>query len=225
MGTLLKFLPYIHDKKCLIFTYQKGRPWRGTGTVISASCTQPFHYVTNLDRNKKFMLERPKFKIKKLTKHRRKNLIENSLSTLTLQYPHSEPVFGNVEGAQQSIPRKESIAPAYAAWRAGTTDRVVVPACPAGNRFLGSWKGLQIPALAGQYDKYDKLIPWNTFLGFLNVYKFGLRKLFFYFSMAHPWECCDRKIGRQKESLEIRHQLIIKSSFGLISWSLHHLLV
>jgi hypothetical protein len=33
------------------------------------------------------------------------------------------------------------------AWRAGTTNRVVVPACQAGNRFLGSLKGLQIRTL------------------------------------------------------------------------------
>jgi hypothetical protein len=49
-----------------------------------------------------------------------------------------EPVFVNVDGAQESIP------PAYVAWRAGTTYRVVVPARKAGNRFLGSFKGLQI---------------------------------------------------------------------------------
>ncbi len=43
-------------------------------------------------------------------------------------------VFVNVYGAQESIP------PASAAWRAGTTKRVVVPAPQAGNRFLGSLK-------------------------------------------------------------------------------------
>jgi hypothetical protein len=41
---------------------------------------------------------------------------------------------------------------AYVAWRAGTTYRVVVPVRQAGNRFLGSFKGLQIRALVGQYD-------------------------------------------------------------------------
>ncbi len=41
---------------------------------------------------------------------------------------------------------KESIPPAYVAWRAGTSNRVV-PARQAGNRFLGSLKGLQIRAL------------------------------------------------------------------------------
>ncbi len=35
----------------------------------------------------------------------------------------------------------------FGLWRAGTTYRVVVPAHQAGNRFLGSWKGLQIRAL------------------------------------------------------------------------------
>jgi hypothetical protein len=46
------------------------------------------------------------------------------------------------------IDSKESIQPAYVAWRAGTTNRVVVPARLAGNRFLGSFKGLQIRTLA-----------------------------------------------------------------------------
>ncbi len=38
------------------------------------------------------------------------------------------------------------IPPAYVARRAGTTNRVVVPARQAGHRFLGSLKGLQIRA-------------------------------------------------------------------------------
>jgi hypothetical protein len=42
---------------------------------------------------------------------------------------------------------QESIPPAYQAWRAGTTNRVIVPARWAGNRFLGSFKGLKIRAL------------------------------------------------------------------------------
>ncbi len=45
-----------------------------------------------------------------------------------------------MHGAQESIP------PAYVAWRAGTTNRVVVLNCLAGNRFMGSLKGLQIRA-------------------------------------------------------------------------------
>jgi hypothetical protein len=40
----------------------------------------------------------------------------------------------------------ESIQPAYVAWRAGRTLRVVVPARQAVNRFLDSLKGLQIRA-------------------------------------------------------------------------------
>jgi hypothetical protein len=51
-----------------------------------------------------------------------------------------EPAFVNVQGAQESIP------PAYVAWRAGMSNRLVVPARQAGNRFLNSWKGLQIRA-------------------------------------------------------------------------------
>jgi hypothetical protein len=34
----------------------------------------------------------------------------------------------------------------FVAWWAGTTNRVIVPGCQAGNRFLGSFKGLQIRA-------------------------------------------------------------------------------
>jgi hypothetical protein len=46
------------------------------------------------------------------------------------------------------IDSEESIQLAYVAWRAGTINRVVVPARHAGNRFLGSLKGLQIRAQA-----------------------------------------------------------------------------
>ncbi len=42
------------------------------------------------------------------------------------------------------IDSEDSIPPAYGAWRAGTINRVVVPARQAGNRFLCSFKGLQI---------------------------------------------------------------------------------
>ncbi len=45
------------------------------------------------------------------------------------------------------IDSKVSIPPAYIAWWAGTSNRVAVPARQAGNRFLGSLKGLQIRAL------------------------------------------------------------------------------
>ncbi len=53
----------------------------------------------------------------------------------------AEPGFVNVYRAQESIP------PAHAAWRAGTTSRVKVPASQAWNRFLGFLKSLQIRAL------------------------------------------------------------------------------
>ncbi len=54
------------------------------------------------------------------------------------RWSRTEPVFVNVYGVQESIP-KETIPPAYVAWQAGTTNRVVVPARQAGNRFLGFW--------------------------------------------------------------------------------------
>jgi hypothetical protein len=52
------------------------------------------------------------------------------------------------------IDSEESISPAYVAWRAGTTNRVVVLASrnrfhQAGNRFLGSLKCLQIQTYPG----------------------------------------------------------------------------
>jgi hypothetical protein len=72
------------------------------------------------------------------------------------------------------------IPPAYVAWRAGTKNRVVVQASHAGNRFLGSLKGLQIRALAGRYNKYcyrtgpPGYRGWrNRFLGSLNVYTYS----------------------------------------------------
>jgi hypothetical protein len=45
------------------------------------------------------------------------------------------------------IDSNESILPAYITWRDGTSNRVVVPARKAWNRFLGSLKGLQVRAL------------------------------------------------------------------------------
>jgi hypothetical protein len=42
------------------------------------------------------------------------------------------------------IDSEDSIPPAYVAWRACTTNRVVVQARQAVNRFLGSFEGLQI---------------------------------------------------------------------------------
>jgi hypothetical protein len=51
------------------------------------------------------------------------------------------------------IDSKESIPPAYLAWLAGKSNRVVIliPARQAGNRFLGSSKGLQIRTLLRKY--------------------------------------------------------------------------
>jgi hypothetical protein len=60
---------------------------------------------------------------------------------------YTEPEFVNVYGAQESILRNRFRQPMYIAWRAGALNRVVVPARHAGNRFLGSFKGLQIRAL------------------------------------------------------------------------------
>ncbi len=63
---------------------------------------------------------------------------------LHTQAKQSEPVFVNISGAQESIPRNRFTA--YVAWRASssTKNKVIVPARQAANRFLGSLKGLQI---------------------------------------------------------------------------------
>jgi hypothetical protein len=94
------------------------------------------------------------------------------------------------------IDSEESTPPAYVAWRAGT-NRVIVPAGQAENRYLGSIKGLQIRAQSctgilepfmGARNRVGKgllyrparlyrqavSIPWNRFPGSLNVFKFGL---------------------------------------------------
>jgi hypothetical protein len=52
---------------------------------------------------------------------------------------------------RRGIDSEDSIPLAYVAWRAGMTKRVVVPVCQPGNRFLGSFKGLQIRALICGY--------------------------------------------------------------------------
>jgi hypothetical protein len=71
------------------------------------------------------------------------NLVENYPCLFSNGRLHKlEPVLVNAYGAQESIP------PAYLVWRAGTSNRVVVPARQAGNRFLGSLKGLHIRAQA-----------------------------------------------------------------------------
>ncbi len=89
------------------------------------------------------------------------------------------------------IDSEESIPPAYVARPAGTTNSVVVRARQAGNRFLGSLKGIQIRAQesipawragiatvsvvpARQAHSPAESIPRNQFLGSINVYKYGL---------------------------------------------------
>jgi hypothetical protein len=48
--------------------------------------------------------------------------------------------------------------PAYVAWRAGMSNSIVVPARQAGNRFLGSLKGLQIRAQMVPYLRPNRRI-------------------------------------------------------------------
>jgi hypothetical protein len=56
------------------------------------------------------------------------------------------------------IDSEESISPVYVAWRAGMTNRGVVLARQAGNRFLGSLKGLQIRAQCTGTIKYMHIV-------------------------------------------------------------------
>ncbi len=51
---------------------------------------------------------------------------------------YKEPIFVNVYGAQESIPRIRFHLPICSIPGRGTTNRVVVPPRQAGNRFLGS---------------------------------------------------------------------------------------
>ncbi len=67
------------------------------------------------------------------------------LSKLSL-WKRTEPVFVNVYGVQESILRKRFRQPMKPGRPVGSTNRVFVPARQAGNRFLGSLKGLQIRA-------------------------------------------------------------------------------
>ncbi len=57
------------------------------------------------------------------------------------------------------IDSKELIPPAYVAWRAGTTNRVVVQARQSKNRLLGSLKGLQIRTPATKVGGMDSWAP------------------------------------------------------------------
>ncbi len=64
--------------------------------------------------------------------------------------------------SRAGIYSEESIKTAYVVWRAGTTNRVVVLARQAENRFLGSLKGLQIRALdAGALHKTTIVFYWK----------------------------------------------------------------
>jgi hypothetical protein len=67
------------------------------------------------------------------------------------------------------IDSEESTPPGYVAWRAGTTNRVAVPARQAGNRFLGSLKHLQRPSLARQATYTGGIDSLESILGLLKI--------------------------------------------------------
>jgi hypothetical protein len=62
-----------------------------------------------------------------------------------LSLAFSRALSTNVKGAHESIP------PAYVAWRAGRTEKIVVQTCQADNRFWAPLKGLQMRALLTFY--------------------------------------------------------------------------
>ncbi len=77
------------------------------------------------------------------------------------------------------IDSEESIPPFYVAWRAGMTNRVVIAAHQAGNRFLGSLKGLQIRTLRWiacivqqLLSADDQIIPGSWNVGRHDCYSF-----------------------------------------------------
>ncbi len=75
------------------------------------------------------------------------------------------------------IDSKESIPPAYVAWRAGTSNRVVLPARHAGNRFLGSLKGLQLRPLVSRQRSFSQTMTvysHNSVYNSLNSMKHNL---------------------------------------------------
>ncbi len=72
-----------------------------------------------------------------------------------------------------AIDSKESISPNNVAWRTGTSIRVVVQARQAGNRILGSLKGLRISA---RYDNPIFLYP--RFLAPIDCSKIPAQRLF-----------------------------------------------
>ncbi len=74
-----------------------------------------------------------------------------SETTVILLLQPSYPQFLNVWEPRNRF-QGIAIPPAYVVWRAGSSNRVVVPARQAGNRFPGSSKCLQIRARAGQCD-------------------------------------------------------------------------
>ncbi len=91
------------------------------------------------------------------------------------------------------IDSEESILSAYLAGRTGTTNMVVVPARQAGNRFLGSLKGLQIRAQL----QLHHFSFWDRIKKNLKSNIWGLFKLSFtgtYFSfLSSYWKCSGLK--------------------------------
>ena len=79
------------------------------------------------------------------------------------------------------IDSEESISPAYVAWRAGTTNRAVVLARRAENRFLYSLKVLQIRALEGNI-----AVLWLALLSSSRAGNWVLLRPIIYFCSSKP---------------------------------------
>ncbi len=67
--------------------------------------------------------------------------------------------------------------------------------------------------VASRYDKYDKSIPWNPFLGSLNVYIFGLWILPFTNFLLKFHYCTKKADGKKLELLYVNENLTYICTF------------
>jgi hypothetical protein len=82
---------------------------------------------------------------------------------------------------------------AYEAWRSGTSNRGVVPARQAGNRFLGSIKGLQIRAHIAAYCVLSSLFFLSTCAHFIRGQSLGVR----HSNFSTPPSVISQKYGKK----------------------------
>ncbi len=84
----------------------------------------------------------------------------------------SEPIFLNVYGAQESIPRNELRQPIYVAWRAGTIN-------PIPYQFLAPIDCLKIQALTKGKKPYTPSLLKRRYSSLNKLYRYFQKSLFF----------------------------------------------